>query len=147
MNLYEEMKTARMTAMKTHNKNESTLLSVLIGEIERGKLALTVELQKDDSKINSIVESKIKMMISNAIENYKLTNSDEYKIELDILAVWNDKLPKKLSEDDTKVAVETIISDLGEINIGKIMGALKQKYGNLIDMKIAKMYIDSISKK
>ena len=63
MNLYEEMKSARMIAMKTHNKNESTLLSVLIGEIERGKLALTVELQKDDSKINSIVESKIKMMI------------------------------------------------------------------------------------
>ena len=147
MNLYEEMKSARMIAMKTHNKNESNLLSVLIGEIERGKLALTVELQKDDSKINSIVESKIKMMISNATENYKLTNSDEYKIELDILSVWNDKLPKKLSEDDTKVAVETIISDLGEINIGKIMGALKQKYGNLIDMKIAKMYIDSISKK
>ena len=146
MNLYEEMKTARMIAMKSHNKNESNLLSVLIGEIERGKLALTVELQKDDSKINSIVESKIKMMISNATENYKLTNSDEYKIELDILSVWNDKLPKKLSEDDTKVAVETIISDLGEINIGKIMGALKQKYGNLIDMKIAKMYIDSISK-
>jgi len=146
MNLYEEMKSARMIAMKTHNKNESNLLSVLIGEIERGKLALTVELQKDDSKINSIVESKIKMMISNATENYKLTNSDEYKIELDILSVWNDKLPKKLSEDDTKVAVETIISDLGEINIGKIMGALKQKYGNLIDMKIAKRYIDSINK-
>lgn len=146
MNLYEEMKSARMIAMKTHNKNESTLLSVLIGEIERGKLALTVELQKDDSKINSIVESKIKMMISNATENYKLTNSDEYKIELDILSVWNDKLPKKLSEDDTKLAVETIISDLGEINIGKIMGTLKQKYGNLIDMKIAKMCIDSISK-
>ena len=146
MNLYEEMKTARMIAMKSHNKNESNLLSVLIGEIERGKLALTVELQKDDSKINSIVESKIKMMISNATENYKLTNSDEYKIELDILSVWNDKLPKKLSEDDTKVAVETIISDLGEINIGKIMGTLKQNYGNLIDMKIAKMCIDSISK-
>jgi uncharacterized protein YqeY len=146
MNLYEEMKSARMIAMKTHNKNESTLLSVLIGEIERGKLALTVELQKDDSKINSIVESKIKMMISNATENYKLTNSDEYKIELDILSVWNDKLPKKLSEDDTKLAVETIISDLCEINIGKIMGALKQKYGNLIDMKIAKTCIDSINK-
>lgn len=146
MNLYEEMKSARMIAMKTHNKNESNLLSVLIGEIERGKLALTVELQKDDSKINSIVESKIKMMISNATENYKLTNSDEYKIELDILSVWNDKLPKKLSEDDTKLAVETIISDLGEINIGKIMGTLKQNYGNLIDMKIAKMCIDSISK-
>lgn len=146
MNLYEEMKTARMIAMKSHNKNESNLLSVLIGEIERGKLALTVELQKDDSKINSIVESKIKMMISNATENYKLTNSDEYKIELDILSVWNDKLPKKLSEDDTKLAVETIISDLGEINIGKIMGTLKQNYGNLIDMKIAKMCIDSISK-
>ena len=29
MNLYEEMKSARMIAMKTHNKNESNLLSVL----------------------------------------------------------------------------------------------------------------------
>ena len=147
MNLYEEMKTARMTAMKMHNKNESNLLSVLIGEIERGKLALSVELQKDIEKVNAIVASKIKMMMSNASENYKLTNSDEYKIELDILAVWNDKLPKKLSEEDTKVVIETIISDLGEINIGKIMGTLKQKYGNLIDMKVAKIYIDSISKK
>lgn len=144
MNLYEEMKSARMIAMKTHNKNESTLLSVLIGEIERGKLALTVELQKDDSKINSIVESKIKMMISNATENYKLTNSDEYKIELDILSIWNDKLPKKLSEDDTKVAVDDIINTIGKDNIGKIMGALKQKFGSSIDMKIAKTYIDSI---
>lgn len=144
MNLYEEMKSARMIAMKTHNKNESTLLSVLIGEIERGKLALTVELQKDDSKINSIVESKIKMMISNATENYKLTNSDEYKIELDILSIWNDKLPKKLSEYDTKVAVDDIINTIGKDNIGKIMGALKQKFGSAIDMKIAKTYIDSI---
>ena len=30
MNLYEEMKSARMIAMITNNKNESTLLSVLI---------------------------------------------------------------------------------------------------------------------
>ncbi len=144
MNLYEEIKTARLIAMKTHNKNEADLLSVLLGEIERGKLALSIELQKDIEKVNIIVESKIKMMISNATENFNLTHSDEYKIELDILSIWNDKLPKKLSEADTKVAVDDIINTVGKNNIGKIMGSLKQKFGASIDMKIAKAYIDSL---
>lgn len=144
MNLYEEIKTARLVAMKEKNTNELSLLSVLLGEIERGKLALSIELQKDIEKVNTIVASKIKMMMSNATENFNLTHSDEYKNELDILSIWNDKLPKKLSEDDTKVAVDDIINTIGKDNIGKIMGALKQKFGSSIDMKIAKTYIDSI---
>jgi hypothetical protein len=49
--------------------------------------------------------------------------------------------PKLMSENETSVAIDAIISN-GESNKGKIMGILKKEYSDLIDMALANKLLD-----
>lgn len=59
-------------------------------------------------------------------------------------AILEEYVPKKLTEDETKTAVETAISETG-VSLpkekGKLVGFLKQKYGETIDIRLAMQFI------
>ncbi|MCL4124464.1 UNVERIFIED_CONTAM: hypothetical protein GTU68_031525 [Idotea baltica] len=58
------------------------------------------------------------------------------KQELSEIKVIEEFLPKQLSEDETRDAVKSVIDDLGADSIrdmGKVMGALKEKYAGQMD--------------
>jgi uncharacterized protein YqeY len=58
------------------------------------------------------------------------------------LAVYEEFLPKMLSEEETKKVIEEIINEIGGKNIGEIMKRLKQR-GD-IDLGLANKIIKSI---
>jgi uncharacterized protein YqeY len=64
---------------------------------------------------------------------------DEAKKEL---AVYEEFLPKMLSEEETKKVVEEIVNEIGGKNIGEIMKRLKQR-GD-VDLGLANKIIKSI---
>lgn len=59
-------------------------------------------------------------------------------------AILEEYVPKKLTEEETKTAVETAISETG-VSLpkekGKLVGYLKQKYGETIDIRLAMQFI------
>lgn len=60
--------------------------------------------------------------------------------ELAEIAIIERYLPKALSEDDAKVAIESIIAEVGATtkrDMGKVMKAIKAKYQGEIDGKLA----------
>ena len=75
---------------------------------------------------------------SESIEIYKKNNrSDLLEVEQGELDVLSEYLPKQLSEADTKKICEDIIKSSGASSIkdmGKVMGELKKKYGDEIDL-------------
>jgi len=143
MSLYETIKTEKIKSMKDRNHVKTGILSVLLGEIERQIYSLSTEDRTNASKVDAIVVSRVKAMIENAKENYSKFPEESYQKEIEILSEW---LPKVLGEHETKSAVDGVIAITGNTKnlIGKIMGELKKSYGNSMDMKIAKAYLDTI---
>lgn len=61
-----------------------------------------------------------------------------------VFEIGNKILPKKMSERELRVTIETIVEDLdGKPNIGSIMKELKT-YGDSVDMKMANIIIKEI---
>ena len=63
--------------------------------------------------------------------------------------ILEEYVPKKLTEEEVAAAVKTAISETGvseKKDKGKLIGVLKAKYGETIDIKLAIPVIDSILK-
>ncbi len=89
-----------------------------------------------DSQILALLQSMIKQR-NESIEMYKKGNrqdlADKEATEIKIIERY---LPKQMSEDEMKVAVEAAISAAGASSIkdmGKVMGELKSKYTGQMD--------------
>ena len=85
-----------------------------------------------------------------SIEIYKKNNRiDLLEIEKGEVEVISDFLPKQLNETETiKICKETIksIKAQGPKDIGKVMGALKKKYSNVLDFAKASAQVKEILK-
>ena len=130
--LKEEIQTKTIQAMKAKN---SATLSVLRNI--KGKITELEKTGKDasDDAVQKIIEKYVKqreegLQIARKANREDLAEQERFEIEL-----LKEYLPTKLSQNETRTIIETIISE-GANNIGMIMGKLKQ-YGNTIDMKIA----------
>ena len=73
-----------------------------------------------------------------SIDIYKKNNrSDLLEVEQNEYDVLISFLPKQLSDEETKNICEKIISELNALSLkdmGKVMGELKKKYGDEIDL-------------
>ncbi len=90
----------------------------------------------DDDAILRLLQSMIKQR-REAIQLYKDGNrtelADKEQAEIDIIERF---LPEQLSEEDVAEAVQGVIDEVGASSIkemGRVMGALKEKYAGRMD--------------
>jgi|SRR3972149_1662634 len=75
--------------------------------------------------------------------------ADQEQEELVIIQEYIDAfLPKQMSDAETLAAVDAMGNEFGGSfkDVGKIMGALKKKYGTSIDMQKANIIVKSLNK-
>lgn len=127
MNLLEQIKSDRIEAMKEKNEIKKSILSVLVGEIDRNRGAKELT---DDVVIASVVK-----MCKSCEETIAMlpdgSDVSEQKAQLQILSKYR---PVLKSVDETREIVTSIIAN-GANNMGMVMKELKSHAG--IDMKIA----------
>lgn len=124
MKLQEKIHSDLKNAMINKDNHRKDLLRVLIGEINREGKELS------DERIIKI----IKKMSENAL----IMNN---QLEIDILSEY---LPKMLTEQEIDIIISEFIMNNNITDIkqmGLIMKFLKDKYGTLIDGKIANSII------
>ncbi len=148
MNLYEQLKSEKITQMKDKNHAEVGILSVLLGEIDRVLFNIVPE-KRTDVVVDETVAKVLKKLISGAEENLQKFGGDGYQKEIEVLSRWVDKLPKEpevLSEAETKQIVDGLVAVHGNSKkiIGKIMGEISKTYGVTVNKAIVKTYLDSI---
>ena len=127
------------TALKSKNKTLISTLRLILAAIKERDIAnRTVKNQEvvKDEEITKVLK-KMKKQRQESAELYKKGDRQELlKAEEEEIKIIDSFLPKQLSEEETiKICKETIQS-LGASSIkdmGKIMGALKQKYSASID--------------
>lgn len=94
----------------------------------------------DLPKVLRQLENQRKQAIDAFVAGGAQEKADQEKAELAIIQEYIDiYLPKQMNDDDIRIAVESVANEFGfgKSDAGKIMGALKKKYGAAIDMQKA----------
>ena len=139
MSLRTEIETKLQSVLKEKNKLQiSTLRLILAGIKDRDIVARTSDNREGikDEDIKRLLKKMIKQG-NESIEIYKKNNrTDLLEIEKGEVKIISTFLPKQMNEAETiKICKETIqsIKAQGPKDIGKVIGAIKKKYSDVLD--------------
>lgn len=144
--LRETIKTATITAMKAGDKPRTHAHRLISAKIKdrdielRGKEAPA----NDDAMVMEVLQKMAKQRresITMFDDGGRTELADQERAEL---AVIEEYLPTQMSEADSLAAIAAIKAEIGAESIkdmGKIMGALKGKYGAEMDMSKAGAWV------
>jgi len=126
-----ELKKMMMKAKK-EDKTKANALMMLVDTAQK-----IAKEKNEDVNEKHIIEAakKLSKMAKESIE----AGIEEAKKEL---AVYEEFLPKMLSEEETKKLLQDIINEIGSKNIGEIMKRLKQR-GD-VDLGLANKILKSL---
>ena len=139
MSLRTEIETKLQNALKERNKLQISTLRLILAGIKDRDIAIRSSDNREGIKeegIKQLLKKMIKQR-NESIEIYKKNNRiDLLEIEKGEVEVISTFLPKQLNEAETiKICKETIqsIKAQGPKDIGKVMGAIKKKYSDVLD--------------
>ncbi len=140
MNKREEFNAALKNALKNKDQTAMATIRLILAALKDRDIAARSQGKADgidESEILSMLQSMIKQRQESA-KTYcdagreELAEREEAEIE-----VIQGFLPKQMSEDEVKTAIDKIVEDTGASDIkdmGKVMGVLKSEYAGQIDM-------------
>ena len=139
MSLRTEIETESQSALKEQNKLKISTLRLILAAIKDRDIAIRSSDNREgikDEGIKQLLKKMIKQR-NESIEIYKKNNRiDLLEIEKGEVEIISTFLPKQMNEAETiKICKETIqsIKAQGPKDIGKVMGAIKKKYSNVLD--------------
>ena len=139
MSLREKINAQFNTALKSRNKTLVSTLRLILAAIKERDIANRTSEKKEVVKDEEIIKvlRRMRKQRQESANLYKKGERQELleaeETEIKIIDMF---LPKQLNEEETKKICKETIESLGASSvkdIGKIMGALKQKYSNSID--------------
>jgi hypothetical protein len=129
--LKEAMKAKNERAVSTLRMVNATLKNADIEARGQGKPPL------GDSDVLPLLQKMIKQR-QESVELYRQGNrADLVKQEQEEIAIISAYLPKQMSDDEIKAAIEAAVAETGAAgmkDMGRVIGALKGKYAGQIDM-------------
>ncbi len=134
MSLKEQIKADIKEAMRAKDTARRDTLRNLSAAIKQIEVDERKELT--DSDVETILTKYAKQR-EDALAQFKEAGRDDLvaKEEAELVIVRS-YLPEPLSDDELKEAVESLVKELGATSMkdmGKIMGAMKQKFGSRAD--------------
>ena len=129
--LIDEIKKAKMEAMKAHDENKKTALSMVLA---RYQVLLTSGKGGEitDADVLSIIQKFVKELDEEA-EGYKTAGREEaYSSTLAQKEAVSVYLPKQLSEEEIKAE----ILSLGDRSIPSVMKHFKANFSGKVDMSL-----------
>lgn len=138
----EEINEALKVAVKSQDKRRMSTLRLINAAIKDRDIAARSSDKKSvsDDDIMEIMAKMVKQRhesIKTYTEGGRPELAQQEQEEIDIIQSF---LPKQLSEDETRTAVIELMDEIGcegLKDMGKTMGALKQKYTGQMDFAIA----------
>ena len=139
MSLREKINQQLNSAQKSKNKTIVSTLRLVVASIKEKDIAKRTGEKKEVANDVEIIKilRKMKKQRQDSASLYKKGGRQELlDAELSEIKIIDSFLPKQLNEEETKKICKEIIQTLGASSIkdmGKVMGALKQKYSDSID--------------
>ena len=151
MSLQKKIEDKLSQALKDKDKNVFSTLRLVVSAIKDALIANRTKGKKDlsDQDIVSILKKMVKQR-NDSCEAYKKAGRkdllDSESKEIQIISLF---LPKQLSEEETKKICGETIKKVGASSMkdmGKVMGELKLKHGDVLDFSKVSSIIKGILK-
>lgn len=139
----EEIKKQLVNAMKNQEKDKIATLRLINAAIKDKDIADRTKGNYDgidEAAILSLLQTMIKQRRESIDMYQKGGRTDLVAHEQSEIDVIQGFLPKQMSEDDMKKAIQEVISQTGAAgmkDMGKVMGALRGKYAGQMDFGVA----------
>ncbi len=152
MSLRITIETKLQGALKERNKLKTSTLRLILAAVKDRDIASRTSDNRTgikDEDIKQLLKKMIKQR-NESIEIYKKNNRiDLLEIEKGEVEIISAFLPKQMNEAETiKICKETIqsIKAQGPRDIGKVMGAIKKKYSDVLDFAKVGVLVKEILK-
>ena len=137
MSLQKKIEDKLSEALKKKDKNVFPTLRLVISAIKDAAIAnRTKGKEMSDSDITSILKKMVKQRNDSCEAYEKAGRKDLLEVENKEIEVIKAFLPKQISDEETKKICEDTIKKVGANSIkdmGKVMGELKSKFGDVLD--------------
>lgn len=146
--LRQDINEALKTAMKAKDVRATSTLRLILAALKDRDIAARGEGKGDggigDDAILEMLQKMIKQR-HDSIEQYQKGNRPDLvqqeEEEIGIIKIF---LPKQMSEDEVKAAIDATVTDIGAASIkdmGKAMAALKERYAGRMDFAKASQLV------
>lgn len=130
--LIDEIKKANMMAMKNHDQQTRTALSIVVNKYMLVNIENKAKgVETTDADVIGIIQKTVKELVEEA-ENYaKVGNAEEQQNVLAQKSAVEKFLPQMMSKDEIKAEILT----LSDKSIGSVMKHFKQNFAGKCDMR------------
>ena len=138
MSLQIKIETKLSEALKAKDKKTYSTLRLVVAAIKDTMIAKKIKDKKtlSDNDLIGLLKKMIKQR-NDSCEAYKKAGRNELlENEMSEIKIINEFLPKQLSEEQTKkICLETMkkVGASSVKDMGKVMGALKKEYSDVLD--------------
>ena len=138
MSLQTKIETKLNEALKAKDKKTYSTLRLVVAAIKDTMIAKKIKDKKTlpDNDLMSLLKKMVKQR-NDSCDAYKKAGRNELlENEMSEIKIISEFLPKQLSEEETKKICLETIKKVGASSIkdmGKVMGALKKEYSDVLD--------------
>ena len=138
MSLQTKIETKLNEALKAQDKKTYSTLRLVVAAIKDTMIAQKIKDKKTlpYNDLTALLKKMVKQR-NDSCEAYKKAGRNELlENEISEIKIINEFLPKQLSEEETKkICLETMkkVSASSIKDMGKVMGALKKEYSDVLD--------------
>jgi uncharacterized protein YqeY len=134
----DDIKTALVTAMKAGEKDKVGTLRLAQAAIKNRDIELrTAATQPDDDAMVTEVLQKMIKQRRESVEMYRKGNREGLAAAEEAeIAIIERFLPKQLSDEEARAAIQAIIAETGAASMkdmGKVMALVKERLGTAIE--------------
>jgi len=138
MSLQMKIESRLNEALKSKDKKTYSTLRLVVAAIKDTMIAKKIKDKQSlpDNDLISLLKKMVKQRNDSCDAYKKAGRSELLENEMSEIKIINEFLPKQLSEEETKkICLETIktVGASSVKDMGKVMGALKKKYSDVLD--------------
>jgi uncharacterized protein YqeY len=125
-------------ALKAQNKPRLSALRLISAELQTRDIAAKAPISDQD--IPALLQRMIKQRRESLAIYDKAGRTEQAQQEAAEIAVIEEFLPKPMGDSEAKAAIVAVVKELGATaprDMGKVMGALKQRYAGQMDFAMA----------
>ena len=150
MSLQTKIETKLNEALKAKDKKTYSTLRLVVAAIKDTIIAKKIKDKKTlpDNDLMSLLKKMVKQR-NDSCDAYKKAGRNELlENEMSEIKIISEFLPKQLSEEETKkICLETMkkVGASSVKDMGKVMGALKKEYSDVLDFsKVSQMIKENL---
>jgi len=139
MSLREKLTDAMKEAMKAKDTKRLATVRMILAALKDRDIAARSEASRElvpDDDILTLLAKMVKQREESAAVYIQGGRPELAQNEQDEIAVIRSFMPKQMEEADAKAAIAAVVAELGATSVkdmGKVMGALKERYAGQMD--------------